>query len=60
MSLKLLTKVALTAAVLMGAASPTAQSFRNLVEAFYQGEFRAHPIAATNNGVHDYDSEVDI
>src|ERR1019366_6197916 len=39
--------------------SAEAQSFQNLVETFYDGEFRSHPIAATDIGVHDYDGEVD-
>jgi uncharacterized protein (DUF885 family) len=59
MSMKLLTGVALATAVLVGAAPAKAQSFQNLVEAFYEGEFRAHPIAATDIGMHDYDAEVD-
>jgi uncharacterized protein (DUF885 family) len=36
-----------------------AQSFEKAVEAFYREDFRAHPIAATQVGVHDYDAEVD-
>ena len=36
-----------------------AQSFQNAVEAFYDEEFRTHPIVATQVGVHDYDTEVD-
>jgi uncharacterized protein (DUF885 family) len=54
-----MTGAALTAAVLAGAAPAEAQSFQNLVETFYDNEFRAHPIAATSIGVHDYDAEVD-
>jgi len=52
-------KLAFAAAVLAGATPAAAQSFQNLVETFYAGEFRAHPIAATDIGVHDYDAEVD-
>jgi uncharacterized protein (DUF885 family) len=59
MPMKLMTGAALTAAVLAGAAPAEAQSFQNLVETFYDNEFRAHPIAATSIGVHDYDAEVD-
>jgi uncharacterized protein (DUF885 family) len=54
-----MTGAALAAAVLAGAAPAEAQSFQNLVETFYDNEFRAHPIAATSIGVHDYDAEVD-
>ena len=43
MSIKLLTGAAFAAAVLVGAASAEAQSFQNLVETFYDGEFRSHP-----------------
>jgi uncharacterized protein (DUF885 family) len=50
---------ALAAAVLAGAPAAAAQPFQSLVQAFYDGEFRAHPIAATAIGVHDYDDEVD-
>jgi uncharacterized protein (DUF885 family) len=35
------------------------QPFQKLVESFYQDDFRAHPIVATQIGVHDYDTEVD-
>jgi uncharacterized protein (DUF885 family) len=59
MSIKLLTGAAFAAAVLVGGVSAEAQSFQNLVETFYDGEFRSHPIAATDIGVHDYDGEVD-
>ena len=45
MSIKLLTGAAFAAAVLVGGASAEAQSFKNLVETFYDGEFRSHPIA---------------
>ncbi|HTO79928.1 MAG TPA: DUF885 family protein, partial [Methylocystis sp.] len=43
------------------AASKTAESqpFERAVETFYGEDFRAHPIAATQVGVHDYDTEVD-
>jgi uncharacterized protein (DUF885 family) len=57
--MKLMIGAALVAAVLVGATPAEAQSFQNLVETFYDNEFRAHPIAATDIGVHDYDAEVD-
>jgi uncharacterized protein (DUF885 family) len=59
MPMKLMTGAALAAAVLAGATPAEAQSFENLVTTFYDNEFRAHPIAATGIGVHDYDAEVD-
>ena len=59
MLMKLTTKVAFAAAVIVGATPADAQSFQNVVETFYDDEFRAHPIAATEIGVHDYDAEVD-
>jgi len=59
MLMKLMTGAALAAAVLAGASPAKAQSFQSVVEAFYNDEFRAHPIAATDIGVHDYDAEVD-
>ena len=59
MSIKLLAGVAAAAAVLAGATPARAQSFQNAVKTFYDDEFRAHPIAATDIGVHDYDTEVD-
>ena len=59
MSMKLMTGAAFAAAVLVGATPAEAQSFQSVVETFYDGEFRAHPIAATEIGVHDYDAEVD-
>ena len=59
MPMKLMTGAALAAAALAGAPQAEAQSFANLVTSFYDGEFRAHPIAATSIGVHDYDAEVD-
>jgi len=57
--MKLMTGAALVAAVLAGATSAEVQSFQNVVETFYDDEFRAHPIAATSIGVHDYDADVD-
>jgi uncharacterized protein (DUF885 family) len=57
--MKLVTEAALVAALLVGATPAGAQSFQNLVKTFYDGEFQAHPIAATEIGVHDYDAEVD-
>src|ERR1700736_3801674 len=59
MPMKLMTGAALAAAVLAGATPAEAQSFQNLVETFYDNEFRAHPIAAASISVHDYDAEVD-
>src|ERR1700730_2229909 len=50
MPMKLMTGAALAAAALAGAAPAEAQSFQNLVETFYDNEFRAHPIAATSIG----------
>ena len=57
--MKLLTGAVVAAAILAGSISAAAQSFQNVVETFYQGEFRAHPIKAPDIGVHDYDTEVD-
>ncbi|MGO9237443.1 MAG: DUF885 family protein [Methylocella sp.] len=57
--MKLMTGAVVAAAVLAGFIPAAAQSFQNVVETFYNDEFRAHPIAATDIGVHDYDSEVD-
>ena len=59
MSIKLMTGAAVAAAILAGSLPAAAQSFQNVVETFYHGEFRAHPIKATDIGVHDYDAEVD-
>jgi hypothetical protein len=59
MLMKLMTGAAFAAAVLAGAAPAKAQSFQSVVETYYNDEFRAHPIAATDIGVHDYDAEVD-
>jgi len=57
--MKLMTGAGVAAAVLAGSLPAAAQSFQNVVETFYQGEFRAHPIKATDIGVHEYDAEVD-
>ena len=57
--MKLMTGAVAAAAVLAGSLPAASQSFQNVVETFYNDEFRAHPIAATDIGVHDYDSEVD-
>ena len=57
--MKLMTGTVAAAAVLAGSLPAASQSFQNVVETFYNDEFRAHPIAATDIGVHDYDSEVD-
>src|SRR3984893_17389179 len=54
-----MTGAAFVAAVLAGATPAEAQSFQNVVETFYGDEFRTHPIAATDIGVHDYDAVVD-
>ena len=59
MLMKLMTGAVVAAAVLAGSLPAAAQSFQNVVETFYQGEFRAHPIKATDIGVHEYDAEVD-
>ena len=59
MLMKLMTGAVAAAAVLAGSLPAASQSFQNVVETFYNDEFRAHPIAATDIGVHDYDSEVD-
>lgn len=59
MLMKLMTGAGVAAAVLAGSLPAAAQSFQNVVETFYQGEFRAHPIKATDIGVHEYDAEVD-
>jgi len=59
MSIKQLAGAAVAAAVFAVATPAEAQSFQNAVETFYNDEFRAHPIAATDIGVHDYDAEVD-
>ncbi len=59
MPMKLMTGAAFAAAVLAAATLAEAQSFRDVVETYYADEFRAHPIAATDIGVHDYDAEVD-
>jgi uncharacterized protein (DUF885 family) len=59
MLMKLMTGAAVAAAVLAGATPAEAQSFRDVVKTFYDDESRAHPIAATDIGVHDYDAEVD-
>jgi uncharacterized protein (DUF885 family) len=59
MPMKTNDRSALVAAFLVGVTPAGAQSFQNLVKTFYDNEFRAHPIAATSIGVHDYDAEVD-
>ena len=59
MLMKIMTGAAFVVAVLAGAMPAEAQSFQNVVETFYGDEFRTHPIAATDIGVHDYDAEVD-
>jgi hypothetical protein len=59
MSIKLMTGAAVATAILAGSLPAAAQSFQDVVETFYHDEFRAHPIKATDIGVHDYDAEVD-
>jgi uncharacterized protein (DUF885 family) len=59
MLMKPIAGVALAAVFLAGATPVQAQSFQGLVQTFYDDEFRAHPIAATDIGVHKYDTEVD-
>src|ERR1700691_4311336 len=46
---------------LLGAHAVSAQttSFENFVKSYYDGEYAAHPVAATSVGIHDYDSRVD-
>src|SRR5579863_4904777 len=38
--------------------APTA-SFESVVQSYYDGEYAAHPVAATSAGIHDYDSKLD-
>ncbi len=38
--------------------APTA-SFESFVKSYYDGEYSAHPVAATSAGIHDYDSKLD-
>jgi len=59
MSMKLASRAIFAAALLAGAMPAEAQSFQNVVEDFYNDEFRTRPIAATQIGVHDYDAQVD-
>src|ERR1700691_30639 len=46
---------------LLGAHAVSAQtaSFESFVKSYYDGEYAAHPVAATSVGIHDYDSKVD-
>jgi uncharacterized protein (DUF885 family) len=41
------------------AVSAQTASFENFVKSYYEGEYAAHPVAATSVGIHDYDSRVD-
>ena len=41
------------------AVSAPAASFESFVKSYYDGEYAAHPVAATSVGIHDYDSRVD-
>src|SRR5580698_7323101 len=36
-----------------------APSFESFAKSYYDGEYAAHPVAATSAGIHDYDSKVD-
>jgi uncharacterized protein (DUF885 family) len=47
--------------MLFGARAVSAQtaSFESFVKSYYDGEYAAHPVAATSVGIHDYDSKVD-
>ncbi len=36
-----------------------AASFESVVKSYYDGEYAAHPIAATSAGIHDYDGKLD-
>jgi hypothetical protein len=38
--------------------APTA-SFESFVKSYYDGEYAAHPVAATSAGLHDFDSKID-
>jgi uncharacterized protein (DUF885 family) len=41
------------------AVSAQTTSFESFVKSYYDGEYAAHPVAATSVGIHDYDSKVD-
>jgi uncharacterized protein (DUF885 family) len=41
------------------AVTAQAASFASVVKSYYDGEYAAHPVAATSAGIHDYDSKVD-
>ncbi len=41
------------------AASAQTASFEGFVRSYYDGEYTAHPVAATSAGLHDYDAKVD-
>src|ERR1017187_5845153 len=49
------------AIILFSAHAVSAQtaSFESFVKSYYDGEYAAHPVAATSAGIHDYDSKVD-
>jgi Bacterial protein of unknown function (DUF885) len=53
--------VALFAVVFLLARSVSAQaaSFESIVKSYYDGEYAAHPVAATAAGIHDYDRKLD-
>jgi uncharacterized protein (DUF885 family) len=36
-----------------------APSFESFAKSYYDGEYAAHPVAATSAGIHDYDGKVD-
>jgi Bacterial protein of unknown function (DUF885) len=42
-----------------GAAPARAASFESFVKSYYDGEYAAHPVAATSAGIHDNDGKVD-
>jgi len=41
------------------AVSAQTVTFENVVKSYYDGEYAAHPVAATSAGIHDYDSKLD-
>jgi uncharacterized protein (DUF885 family) len=51
--------IAVCTAAAMQPAQARQQSFPALVKAYYDGEFKAHPLMATRAGIHDYDTKVD-
>ena len=51
--------VAVLAVIAARAVSAQAASFESFAKSYYDGEYAAHPVAATSAGIHDYDSKVD-